>query len=473
MYTHVSRATLPVLLLMAALAGCGGTAAPTSSSPARSVPASAASSTSAASARASSAGSSAATSGSAAASPSASGSPILVGVEVSQTGSFAPLGKDYLDGFNLYLSSVNKTIAGRKIEVVTADDQGQGDVGATKARGLVESNHVAVLTGIVATPVCQAVASYVKQVQVPLMVTAGCALQDLTTSPTTSSPYLTRFSFVNNMLSDPPADWAYKAGFRKAIIMTSDYKGGHDAANLVASTFIKAGGSVVQVLHPPLGTADFGPYLAQLNSTADVLFEFAVGTDALHFGQQFRDYVGDRKLQIVDVAGQMTASANLAQLGSKAQGVVGNDVYDETLNTPDNTKFLQLLHSKYPGRVLSGSSMANGYAAGEILAAALNKTGGRIEQRQEFLNALYATDLDTVKGHIKLDDHHDVVEEAYVYQAVPGSNGQMTTKVVQQYENVTQFWNRSPQEMQVLGGPNFQPNWVGMTKEQVVQLLQK
>ena len=97
----------------------------------------------------------------AAGAPAASGAaqgPIKIGVLQPLTGPFAVQGKDNQDGFELYLDSINRTVAGRRIEVVVADAQGRPDVGLTKAKQLVENDRVHLLAGITNTAVCYAVA---------------------------------------------------------------------------------------------------------------------------------------------------------------------------------------------------------------------------------------------------------------------------------------------------------------------------
>src|SRR5713226_1026271 len=111
----LSRSTssgLAMLLLSCLLVACGGAAAP-STAPSQPV----------ASSPAASAGKPAASpsnAGPAASQPAAS-VPIKVGLVLPLTGPTSTAGKENVDGFNLYLDSVNGTMAGRKVEVVTAD----------------------------------------------------------------------------------------------------------------------------------------------------------------------------------------------------------------------------------------------------------------------------------------------------------------------------------------------------------------
>src|SRR5690349_17936163 len=148
MNTHRFAATLAACLAL--LSACGGStpaASPAGAPPAGKPAASAKAAASAAPAT----------------SAAATGQAFKVGYIQTLTGPTANVGKDNLDGFNMYLESVGGAVAGRKIEVVTADDAGKPDVGVTKAKQLVENDHVNILMGINLTPVCYAVAAYARE----------------------------------------------------------------------------------------------------------------------------------------------------------------------------------------------------------------------------------------------------------------------------------------------------------------------
>jgi ABC-type branched-subunit amino acid transport system substrate-binding protein len=144
MFRHFAAAAFVAVVTSLVLGGCGAnatSAGSTTASPSGSPQTSAAS-------EAASSAISAAVSG-----------PIKIGFLAPMTGPLSLNGKDGLDGFNLYLKSINSTIAGRKLDVVTADSEGQAEAGLTKAKELVENDGVQLLMGITATPVSYAVAS--------------------------------------------------------------------------------------------------------------------------------------------------------------------------------------------------------------------------------------------------------------------------------------------------------------------------
>ncbi len=466
---HRSFAYLAAGVVALAATACGG-AAPTPSPSQKAPPASAAASAApSASAPASpSAPPASAAAKPASAKPAASG-PIKVGLMESLTGAFAQLSKDNQDGFNLYLESINSTAAGRKIEIVNADDSAKSDVGLTKAKQLVESDKVQLIMGVQFSVVCQALAQYAKEAQVPVVITGNCPNQTLFTDPKLKSPYLMRFTWFGSETEDVVADYAYKTGFRKAIIMGNESVGGLELADSFASAFVKRGGAIVQEFYPAVGTPDFGPFLAQLNQQADMIITLQIGVDALRFGQQFAGYTGPKKPQMMSQTGGTTSAFNMAQLKDQAVGLIGVDSYCECLDTPLSQSFLKAWRAKYPGRLVSGD-VVHGYAGAQILEAAIKKVNGNVEDKQAFLNALYATNLDTVKGPIKLDQDHDVIQNQYVFKVVKQGDS-YGYQLLETYKELAATWDRTPQELVNLPFGKLRGKWVGMTKDKLELLI--
>lgn len=408
----------------------------------------------------------------AAAAPPAGGAtgPIKVGILESLTGPLANQGQDNQDGFNLYLTSINNTVAGRQIQPIFVDDQGQPDVGLTKARQLVEGQGAQVIMGITPTAMCYAVAPYVKQVQVPLIVSANCGAEDLLTSDKYKSPYLVRSTQNATEIIDPAADWAYTAGFRKAVLVMTDLAPGYQNGDLFASAFIARGGTVVQELFAPQGTSDYAPYLSQLDASADIVAVFLPGVDDLRFGQQFDDYVspGNRP-QILDLFGQMTTGSNLAQLGDKAVGVVGEYSYVTALDNPENKTFLQQIAAAYPNKPVS-TDHAVGYSGAQILVAALNKVNGQIESKDAFLQALYETNLNTPRGPIKMDETHDVVQNIYIYQIVKDGSSYVP-RILSTYPTVSRVWDRSQAQIDAFPFGTLRGTWESKSKNDVANTV--
>ena len=444
-----------------AVAACGGTAAaPSASTPA----ASPASKPAAASAAAKPAGSA-----SAAAKPAAGG-PIKIGYVTPLTGTQAAIAKDNQDGFNLYMDSINSTVAGRKIEVTFADNQLKADVGLTKAKELVENTKVNMLMGFSDTPTAYAVATYVKDAHVPMLININAGGQGMMLDSKFASPYLVRMTQNGAEINDTMADYIVKQGKKKAIMLTQDFAPGIENSDLFGSAYVYRGGSIVQEIHPATATTDFGPFIAQLNKDADVLFTFETGVDGLRFLEQYRTVAGSSGGPLfIDLFGAIVAGPNLAELKDKALGVTANSPFSEAYDDPGTQAFVKAWKAKYPGRLLSADA-ASGYAGAQVLEAALKKVNGNVEDQQPFLQALYATNVDTARGPIKLDKYHDVVQDIKFY-GIEKQGDSYGQKMITAYKGISAFWDRTEDQLKSFPYGQMKGKWVGMTKDKLGDVI--
>lgn len=466
--------SVSTLIVALALSACGGSAAPASSSApavssgAASKPAAASAAASASAKPAASASAKPAASGSAAAKPAAGG-PIKIGYINSTTGALANVGKDNDDAFQLYLDSIGDTVAGRKIDVIFADDAGAPDTGLTKAKQLVENDHVNILMGLTSTPICYAVAGYAKQAQVPTIVSGNCGAESLMYDEKTASPYLVRFTQNGTGIADPLADYGYKKGYRKAVLITSDYGGGLETADAFGSAWVGRGGSIVQEIHPPLGTNDMGPYVSQISNAGDVLVTFMPGIDSLRFADAYGTYFSGSSRPVLDHFGGLISGTNFAQAKAKVVGVTGDYAYSPALDTPANQALLKAWNAKYPNRPVS-TDTGVGWSAGQILEAAVKQVNGNVEDKQAFMNALYNLKANTAKGPVSLDKQHDVVQDIYFWQAQKSGND-VALKVVDTYKDISRTWDRTQAQIEAFKFGSYKGKWVGMTKSQLGDVL--
>jgi branched-chain amino acid transport system substrate-binding protein len=383
------------------------------------------------------------------------------------TGSDSINGTEHRDGVNFYLSTINSTVAGRKIEPQFLDGQGKADVALTKAKQAVEADHVQMLMGISTTPVCYALAEYAKQAQLPLVATINCGAQYLTTDPKYANPLLARLTQTSSANIDAAADWAYKTGHKKVILMSSDYGGGIETSDGFASAFVSRGGSIIQEVHPAMGSTDYGPFLAQLNNDADMLVFFGPGADSLHFADQYGTYAS-KKLPVLDLYGQITNGPNIDTLHDKVLGITSAYVYTEAYEGADNQAFLKAFHDKYPNRLISGQ-FAQGYGNMEAIVSALKAANGNVEDKQAFGQALKNLNVETIKGPVKVDQFNNVVQNTYLFEVVKNGStyGQ---KLVDTYKDTGQFWDRTQQQLEKIKLGTHKGQWVGMTKEKLAEL---
>ena len=388
---------------------------------------------------------------------SAQKGPIKVGLILPETGPLAANGKDMANGMQLFFEEQGWRLAGREIKLITEDDEGKPPTGLAKARSLVESQGVHLLMGPLSAAVGYAVAPYVDAKKVPTIFPIVSA-EDITQRK--RSPYIVRTGWTSAQPSHPFGKWAYdNLGYRKIAMIGYDFAFGWEVAAGFQRTFEEAGGQVVQKLWPPLGTADFAPYLAQLRRDVDAIYAIFSGVDALRFAKQYSEAGLKGKLALIG-GGTFTDEHVLRSMGDEVLGVVTALHYSAALPNPANKKFVQAYEAKYkqiPSYYSEGS-----YVAGLALKAALEATGGDIENTDKFLAALRRVDLtEAPRGPIRFDDFGNPIQNIYV-RKVERVGGKLQNTVIFTFPSVSQFWTYKPDDF--LKNPVYSRDFPPCTK---------
>lgn len=368
--------------------------------------------------------------------------PVKVGALLPLTGIFTSNSRESLDGFRMYLDEIGWKAGGRTIELILEDSEGKPDVGLTKARKLVERDQAHMLLGFVSTPVGLAVQGYGREKAIPMIISADTGFTLLTMPGKFLNPYIFRFTLSGSMASSAAADWSYRdAGWRKLVTITSDYAGGLEVTGSFARVFCHLGGRIVREIYPPLGTADFAPYLTQIDRSADAVVAFTPGADGLRLGRQYHEY--GLTLPLMDLYGQITFEPNLPQLGPAARGLYSAIHYTAALDSPENKRFVAAFRAKYNRVPFYGAP--DGYVAAKAIAEALKAVNGNVEDKDKFMAALKKVEFDSPKGRIRLDEFQHIVQSQYIRKVEQVGNELVNTPI-KTYPNVSQFWTWTSEE---------------------------
>src|SRR5260221_14693989 len=80
-------------------------------------------------------------------SPANAAEELCIGYVAPTTGIFAQVGKDMVDGFQLYLDDVNSDFGGAKVKFIVEDKQAKPDTAVTRAKKLILQDKVPKLDG--------------------------------------------------------------------------------------------------------------------------------------------------------------------------------------------------------------------------------------------------------------------------------------------------------------------------------------
>ena len=150
-------------------------------------------------------------------------------------------------------------------------------------RKLIQQDKIDLVAGIFFTPAAYAIAPMSIEAGIPVVITLSAG-DDLTQRKRSGS--LIRVSMTGCQLGHPAGDYAYnKLGWRKVATISWDQSYGHELTSSFHRAFEDAGGKVIQKVWVPMGTMDFGPFVANLNRNADGIFTVITGTGERSFSQ--------------------------------------------------------------------------------------------------------------------------------------------------------------------------------------------
>ena len=366
---------------------------------------------------------------------------IKVGFMAPLSGIFAQAGKDMLEGIRLSFEQIGYQSAGRKIELIEEDSEGNPAVAQAKYRKLVTQDHIHVLTGVLLSNIGYGLIQPIERDQLPtLFLTTP---DDLTKKNV--SKWILRTNFAASQPMHPLGDYAAKTlKYKKVVTIAMDNPFGHEQIGGFQRVFEDAGGRVVQKIWVPLNTLDFAPYLTQVGKDADAVCAVFVAAQGVRFIKQYAEYGLKARLPLIG-SGVMTDEHVIRNLGDEAVGAVGALIWAPTLTTPANRTYLKLAEAKV-GRTPAYFT-AIMYSAGRWVGEASKIVEGRVEDRERFLAAIRKASetVEDPRGPIKLDDLGNPTQNVYILK-VEKVGGKLTNTVLHTYPMVSQFWTYKADE---------------------------
>jgi branched-chain amino acid transport system substrate-binding protein len=371
----------------------------------------------------------------------AQGEPIRLGFLTIKSGALAAGGKQMEDALKLFLKERNNTIAGRKVELFTADTGGQPAITKTKAQELVEKDKVHAIIGPLAAFEALAVDDYIRKAQVPV-ISPSAAAEDMTQRK--PNPWFVRAVGTSAQPAHPLGEYAAKdLKYKRIAIIADDFAFGHEIAAGFQRTFEENGGKVVQKLWSPLNVADYGSYISQINPNVDAVFAAFAGGNGVKFLKQYNEYGMKGK---VPVLGAMTTvdEGILKLMGDEAVGVVSSGWYTAAIVNANNKRFVDAMRAEYkedPGYYSIGA-----YGAALMLEQAVKAVNGKVEDKEALMAALRKVELtNDPRGTLKLDALGNPVMDVYI-RKVERKDGKLVNSVVKTYPAVSQFWKYDQKE---------------------------
>src|SRR2546428_6375019 len=372
--------------------------------------------------------------------------PVRIGLLTVKTGPLAQGGIQMEQGTIRFLKDRNYTLAGRKVELVVADTGGNAAGTETKTQELTERDNVDMILGPLAAFELLAISDYTTQAKMPILSLA--AAEDMTQRK--PNPYFVRASATSAQGMYPLADYAAKElKLKRLIPLADDFAFGHEQMAGFQRVFEDAGGRIVKKLWPPLTTPDYTPYIVQI-SGADAIVQGFAGSNPLKFMKQYKD----AGLSLPVLGGAPAGDdALLKSFGDEAVGMISSNFYSNDIDTPSNKKLIERMVREYGN--IPGTYSAGLYINGMVAEAALEKTGGKTDNRDAFIKALRAVPLTAPpRGPFSFGHLGNGVGKFYI-RRIERKGDKLVNTTIKTYPKVSQFWTY--EEKGFLSQPVYSP----------------
>jgi branched-chain amino acid transport system substrate-binding protein len=275
--------------------------------------------------------------------------PLKVGLPIPLTGPYGTEAKDQQAGAELAIAEINAKggVLGRKVELLVRDTKLKADEAARRAKELIESEHVELMSGVLSAANQLAVNEQCKLHGVPYMSISQA--NEITMRPD-NSVYTYHEALNPHMTTQAVGEYVAKKYGKRWYFLTSDYAYGWQ----MTDGFIRRGkefGAVnVGETKHPLGTSDYSAYMPRiLAANPDVLFLDNFGKDQINSVKQATAFGLKKKMQIVCCI--LLMSSRLGGGEEAFDGVIGGTSFYWELNHPTAKAFVDAfrkLHGRPP-----------------------------------------------------------------------------------------------------------------------------
>ena len=346
--------------------------------------------------------------------PALAADPLKIGVLMPTTGVFAALGERQLNGMRYAIEEFGGEIAGRKLELIHEDTEGKPDVGVAKTRKMVLSDKVEVMAGIINSAVALAVAPYLSQNKIPLVISN--ASTDVLTGEKCDK-YLFRVSYSSAQITEPIGLWMAKNAPKNVYILFSDYVAPYEYVAAFKKGYLQGGGQIVGETATPFNrTQDYGPYISQARAAnPGAVFAVYFAGEAVLFNKQYDSFGMKEKIPLYGPMGMTPPVLRQAQ-GAAAANVISATNYVGELETPENNAFRAGYKKKF--NVDAEEFAVMGYDAMRFILEGVKARGGNTADRPGLVSAIEKVAYNGPRGPMSMAKNHQATQNTYVVKTV-------------------------------------------------------
>jgi branched-chain amino acid transport system substrate-binding protein len=336
------------------------------------------------------------------------GDTIKVGEYASLTGSEATFGQSSHKGTQLAVDELNASggVLGKKIQLLTEDNQSQAGQSATVVRKLISSDGVVAILGEVASSRSLEAAPICQQNKIPMISPAS-------TNPkvTEAGDYIFRVCFIDPFQGTVMANFARKTLKLQNVAVLTDVKSDYSVglAKFFKAGVVAGGGKIAVEQNYSGGDKDFNAQLTSIKaSNPDGIFVPGYYTEVGLIALQAKQL----GLTVPIFGGDGWESSSLVPIGGVA---LEGDYFSTHFSPEDTSPAVQNFVKQYKQKFneTPDAMAALGYDSVMILADAMKKTGST--DGAKVRDALAAEkDFPGVTGNLTMDANRNASKPAVI-----------------------------------------------------------
>lgn len=333
---------------------------------------------------------------------------IPVGEFASLTGLTASFGTASHNGVTLVMEKANAAggVLGKKIDLITEDDQSKPGEAATAVRKLISRDHVVALLGEIASSRSLEAAPIAQQNRIP-MITPGST----NVRVTQVGNYIFRVCFIDPFQGEVMAKFCLNSLHKTRVAVLTDVRQDY-SVGLAASFkdyFTKHGGTIVAEQSYSSGDQDFKAQLTSIKaSNPEAIFVPGYYNEVGLIARQSREL----GLNVPLLGGDGWDSPTLTQIGGQA---IEGDYFSNHFSTDDMSPIVQGFVKDYRARFKRDpdAMAALGYDAAGVLLDAMKRAG--TTESDKLRDAIAATkNYEGVTGTITINEQRNATKSAKV-----------------------------------------------------------
>jgi len=322
---------------------------------------------------------------------------------LDETGPLNIYGKAMSDATKLAIKDINGKggVNGRPLELVSYDAQSDNAKYTQYATQLAQRDKVAVVMGGITSASREAVRPILNRTKTLYFYNEQYegGVCDKNTFNTGVVPSQQLAALV---------PYALKKYGKRVYVIAADYNYGRISTQWVEKYTKEGGGTVVKSEFIPLESNDFGSVINNLQAARpDVVLSLLVGGNHIAFYRQYASTGLNASLPLVSATFGL-GNEQVVLSPAESKGVVIATPYIQSLDNPENKRFVDLWHTEYgadyPYITDSAVTAWNGW---QLWAAAANKA--KSVEREKIIEALEGgISIDAPSGKVTMDgkSHH-------------------------------------------------------------------